>query len=126
MEFLNSDLPLIYTSDPAVNDASLVDDDIDNPNPTTQTDPESDVPLYDPDDVAPSIDGNDLPDGTDNITDPSYYQEPTWCFLESQNWTGVEVEPDCVSDPSNVFCTDSASMERMVMPRPCFRNHADC
>lgn len=113
-----SNLPLNYTSDPTANDASLVDSDLDDANSTAQTDPESGVPLYDPTDVASDSDGTDLPYGTDNITDPSYYQGPTWCFLESQNWTGAEVEPDCVSDPTNVFCTDSTSMNRMVIPCP--------
>jgi hypothetical protein len=109
-------LPLNYTSDSTVNDASLVDGDLDNANSTTQTNATTGEPLYDPNDVAPSSDGTDLPYGPENITDPAYYQGSTWCFLESQNWTGVEVEPDC-SDTSNVFCTDPDSMNRMVLPR---------
>jgi hypothetical protein len=111
-----SNLPLNYTSGPTVNDASLVDADLDNANSTTQTNATTGEPLYDPNDVAPSSNGTDLPYGLDNITDPAYFQGPTWCFLESQDWTGVEVEPDC-SDASNVFCADPDSMNRMVLPR---------
>ncbi|KAI2464655.1 hypothetical protein F4781DRAFT_436189 [Annulohypoxylon bovei var. microspora] len=128
MACLKSDtLPFNYTSDPTANDASLVDDDLGNDNSTAQTDPTSGNPLFDPNDVAPSDDGTDLPYGPDNITDPDYSQEPTWCFLESQNWTGVDVDLDCDSDPTSVFCTDPDSMNRMAnlyydttLCSPCF------
>ncbi|KFY96630.1 hypothetical protein V500_02364 [Pseudogymnoascus sp. VKM F-4518 (FW-2643)] len=127
MACLKSDnLPFNYTSDSAVNDASLVNADLDNANSTSQTNATTGEPLYDSNDVAPSSDGTDMPYGLDNITDPAYYQGPTWCFLESQSWTGVEVEPDC-SDASNVFCTDPGSMNRManlyydtILCSPCF------
>ncbi|KAI1109681.1 hypothetical protein F5Y14DRAFT_444510 [Nemania sp. NC0429] len=124
----SNDLPFTYTSDPLANEAALLNDDLDNPNSTAQTNATTGEPLFDPIDVAPSDDGDDDPYGPDNITDPSFYQNPTWCFLESQNWVGVDVEPaDCTSDPSNIFCTDPSSMNRMVnlyydttLCSPCF------
>lgn len=109
-----SDLPFNYTSDPDINDESLVSDQLSNPNSTSQVNGTSGAPLYDATDVVPSSNGTDDPFGPDNVTDPAYYQGPTWCFLESQSWTGVEVEPDCDTDPTNVFCTDADSMTRMV------------
>ncbi|KAH7360209.1 hypothetical protein BKA65DRAFT_576795 [Rhexocercosporidium sp. MPI-PUGE-AT-0058] len=127
MACLKSDnLPMNYTSNSTLNDASIVDGDLANSGSLTQTNASTGVPLYDPNDVAPSSDGTDFPYGLDNITDPSYHQAPTWCFLESQNWTGVDVDPDC-SDASNVFCSDPDSVNRMAnlyydttLCSPCF------
>ncbi|TGJ83729.1 hypothetical protein E0Z10_g5023 [Xylaria hypoxylon] len=124
----SDDLPLVYTSDPLANEAALVQDDLSNPNSTSQTNATTGEPLYDPHVVAPPSNGEDNPYGPDNITDPAYYQEPTWCFLESQSWTGVDVEPpNCASDPTNTFCTDPSSMNRMAnlyydttLCSPCF------
>ncbi|KAI1501195.1 hypothetical protein F5X99DRAFT_211338 [Biscogniauxia marginata] len=105
MACLKSDnFPLNYTSDPTVNDASLADGDLGNANSTTQTNATTGEPLFDPKDVGTFSDEIDLHYGPGNITDPAYYQGLTWCFLESQNWSGVEVEPDCVSNPSNFLC----------------------
>lgn len=39
----------------------------------------------------------------------------SYCFLEAQNWIGVDlVEPDCSSDPTNLLCTDADAASRIV------------
>ncbi|KAK0117167.1 hypothetical protein ONS96_013000 [Cadophora gregata f. sp. sojae] len=121
-----NNLPFNYTSNSTSNDQSLTGDFLGDPNTGVQTNATTGNPLYDPHDVAPS--SNDtLP--VLNITDPAYYdQGPAWCYLESQNWIGVDVdEPDCTANPSNVFCTDPSAMTRMAnlyydttLCSPCF------
>ena len=38
-----------------------------------------------------------------------------YCFLESQNWVGVNaLESDCNSDPNTTLCTDSNPASRIV------------
>lgn len=110
----NSDLPLNYTSNPDTNDESSVDDDLGNSNSTTPIDPATGDPIFDPHDIAPSTDGSDDPSGG---TDPDYLaraQNQNWCFLMSQNIVGVDPSPDCATDPTNIYCTDPDSMNRLV------------
>ena len=39
----------------------------------------------------------------------------SYCFLESQNWMGVDiVAPDCTSDANNILCTDPDAANRIV------------
>lgn len=109
-----SDLSLNFTSNADTNDESSVDGDLGNPNSTTPIDPATGDPIFDPHDVAPSTDGTDDPSSG---SDPAYlsrYQDRDWCFLMSQNIVGVDPEPDCTADPSNVYCTDPDSMNRLV------------
>lgn len=41
-----------------------------------------------------------------------------YCFLEAQNWVGVDVAPpDCTSDPNNTLCTDPDAANRIVSLR---------
>jgi hypothetical protein len=109
-----SDLPLNFTSNADTNDESSVDGDLGNPNSTTLIDPATGDPIFDPHDVAPSTDGTDDPSGGSDPTYLSRYQDRDWCFLMSQNIVGVDPEPDCTADPSNVYCTDPDSMNRLV------------
>lgn len=38
-----------------------------------------------------------------------------YCFLEAQNWVGVDTSaPDCVADPNNTLCTDPDAANRLV------------
>ena len=38
-----------------------------------------------------------------------------YCFLESQNWVGVDVDlPDCTLDPNNTLCSDPDAANRIV------------
>ena len=114
LKYPPSDLPLNFTSNAEVNDQSSVDGDLGNANSTTPIDPATGDPVFDPYDVAPSTDGTDDPSGG---SDPSYqarFQNRDWCFLTSQNIVGVDPEPDCAANPSNVYCTDPDSMSRLV------------
>ncbi|KAI1458827.1 hypothetical protein F4805DRAFT_114666 [Annulohypoxylon moriforme] len=116
MACLKSDsFQLNYTGDPATNEASMFGDDFNNPNSTTQTNSTTGEAIFDPNDVAPSSNGTDSPWGPNNITDPAVTQAETiWCYLESQNWIGADVDLDCDADPSSIFCTDPDSMNRMA------------
>jgi hypothetical protein len=111
-----SNLPLDWTSNPITNDESLVDDDLGNPNSTTPIDPLTGDIVLNPDDLPPpdTVPGVDDPYGPNNITDVSIGQEPKWCFIESQNWPGIDPEPDCNNNPNSTFCTDPDSMNRLV------------
>ncbi|KAI0888396.1 uncharacterized protein GGS22DRAFT_155744 [Annulohypoxylon maeteangense] len=129
MACLKSDtLQLNYTGDPTANEDSLVGDDFNNPNSTTQTNSTTGEAIFDPNDAAPSSNGTDSPSGPDNISDPTVTQSETiWCYYESQNWLGADVDLDCDTDPSSVFCTDPDSMNRMAnlyydttLCSPCF------
>ncbi|KAL5315967.1 hypothetical protein ACEPPN_016841 [Leptodophora sp. 'Broadleaf-Isolate-01'] len=124
---LSNDLPINYTSNSTINDQSLTNDFLGDSNTTVQRNSTTGDPLFDPNDVAPS--SNDTVTTVLNITDPAYYVPgPTWCYLKSQDWVGVDVdEPDCVANPSNPFCTDASAMTRMAnlyydttLCSPCF------
>jgi hypothetical protein len=108
----SDDLPFNFTSNPDTNEQSWVDDDIGNPNSTTPLDPFTGDPIFDPDDV-PSQD-NDTDDDSEEATDSLPPPSTDYCFLKSQNWPGVDPNPDCDADPSNIFCTDPDSMDRLV------------
>ncbi|KAL8826183.1 MAG: hypothetical protein Q9191_003961 [Dirinaria sp. TL-2023a] len=80
-------------------------------NQTPEVDPE---PTSLPASAAPTLTS---PPGTSStgLSVQSNNITSDFCFLQAQNWVGVDVaEPDCSSDPGNPLCTDPDAATRIA------------
>ncbi|KAL8705754.1 MAG: hypothetical protein Q9201_001149 [Fulgogasparrea decipioides] len=58
---------------------------------------------------------NPNPSGGNDVPFRDRYSTFNYCFLEAQNWVGVDIVPaDCGADPTNILCTDPEAGNRIV------------